>query len=276
MRTWMRSDLKQRAKDVLRVNYWVAFVVALILAVVSGGSGGSGGSSGHQGAEYRIDAPWDYNGRFEINDGFVFEQSREALAEIEEFFVRTMPAVIPIVISTLAAVILFALALRILLFNQLEVGCRRFFKTAAEEPHKNMRHLGIAFKDGNYGPILKTMFLRGLYTFLWSLLFVIPGIIKAYAYRMVPYILADNPKMDSEQAILLSRQMMMGEKWRTFVLDLSFIGWYLLGALACGIGVLFVNPYAFSTDAQLYLVLRNKAINGSYCTPQQLNMQPSA
>ena len=76
-----------------------------------------------------------------------------------------------------------------------------------------------------------------------------PGIIKSYAYRMVPYILADNPKMDAMEAIALSRKMMDGQKWNTFVLDLSFLGWYLLGILALGIGTLFVHPYKFSTDA---------------------------
>ena len=139
-----------------------------------------------------------------------------------------------------------------------------------------MAPVGLAFKKGNYWGIVKSMFLRGLFTFLWSLLLIIPGIIKSYAYRMVPYIMADNPQMEATDAITLSRKMMDGEKWKAFVLDLSFIGWYLLGMLACGIGMLFVNPYYFSTAAQLYLVVRDKAINNNFCTPEMLNLTANA
>ena len=117
------------------------------------------------------------------------------------------------------------------------------------------------------------MFLRGLYTFLWTLLLLIPGIIKSYAYRMVPYILADNPKMGADNAITLSRKMMDGNKFELFVLELSFLGWYLLGLLALGVGILFVNPYYNATEAQLYLVLREKAIGLGYCSYEDLNLQ---
>ena len=64
-----------------------------------------------------------------------------------------------------------------------------------------------------------------LYTFLWSLLLLIPGIVKAYEYRMVPYLLADYPELSTEEAFRISREMMNGEKMNTFILDLSFIGW---------------------------------------------------
>ena len=117
------------------------------------------------------------------------------------------------------------------------------------------------------------MFLRGLYTFLWTLLLLIPGIIKSYAYRMVPYILSDNPKMGADNAITLSRKMMDGNKFELFVLELSFLGWYLLGLLALGVGILFVNPYYNATEAQLYLVLREKAIGLGYCSYEDLNLQ---
>ncbi len=75
---------------------------------------------------------------------------------------------------------------------------------------------------------------------------------------MVPYILADNPSIGAERAIQLSNRMTGGEKWDMFVLDLSFLGWYILGMLALGIGVIFVNPYVDSTKAELYLILRKK------------------
>ena len=71
-------------------------------------------------------------------------------------------------------------------------------------------------------------FLRGLYTFLWTLLFIIPGIIKAYSYAMTPYILAEHPEMTASEAITESRRMMNGNKFRLFCLGFSFIGWSLL------------------------------------------------
>ena len=103
------------------------------------------------------------------------------------------------------------------------------------------------------------MVLRDIFTFLWCLLFFIPGVIKHYSYRMVPYILADDPEIGAMDAITLSRRMMDGHKWNTFVLDLSFLGWDLLSALTMGLlGVFYVNPYKYSTGAELYQVLKNQ------------------
>ena len=111
--------------------------------------------------------------------------------------------------------------------------------------------------DNGYKNIVKTMFFRDLYTFLWSLLFVIPGIVKSYEYRMVPYLLGEYPGMDKDTAFAVSRQMMNGNKWNAFVLDLSFLGWQILNACTLGIlGIFYVNPYMYQTDAALYLALR--------------------
>ena len=93
-----------------------------------------------------------------------------------------------------------------------------------------------------------------------------------YSYRMVPYILADNPNFGADNAITLSRKMMDGNKFALFVLELSFLGWFLLGLLAFGVGILFVSPYVYATEAQLYLVLRDTAIDQGYCTAEDLNL----
>mgnify|MGYP006295230481 CR=1 FL=1 len=87
---------------------------------------------------------------------------------------------------------------------------------------------------------------------------IIPGIIKSYAYRMVPYILAENPKIGHRRALDLSNKMTRGEKWKIFVLDLSFIGWFILGALFFGIGVFFVQPYYDATNSELYIKLKKE------------------
>jgi uncharacterized membrane protein len=127
-----------------------------------------------------------------------------------------------------------------------------------------------AFKKGRYLNIVKIMFWKEVKIFLWSLLFIIPGIIKAYEYSMVPYILAENPGISSERAFELSKEMTDGEKFDIFWLGLSFIGWILLGTLACGIGVLFVEPYIHATFAELYQVMRDKVHNSGFSDYSEL------
>lgn len=140
-----------------------------------------------------------------------------------------------------------------------EVGCCKFFVEAVNENSK-IENVFFSFNGSRFQNILLTMAIKEVYIFLWSLLLIIPGIVKRYAYKMVPYILAENPNMDLKEAINLSVKMAEGEKFNMFVLDLSFIGWYILGSLAFGFGVLFVIPYHKATYAQLYFVLKEKRI----------------
>jgi uncharacterized membrane protein len=104
------------------------------------------------------------------------------------------------------------------------------------------------------------------------LLLIIPGIVKSYAYSMVPYILADNPNIGYSRAVELSNQMTEGHKFDIFVLELSFIGWYLLGMLLIFVGMLFVRPYEDATKAELYIVLRQNALDNGNCTADELLM----
>ena len=95
-----------------------------------------------------------------------------------------------------------------------------------------------------------------IFTFLWFLLFIIPGIIKSLAYSMTPYIIADNPDIEPMDAIDKSREMMHGNKMRLFFLYFSFIGWFLLSALTLGVGFIFLMPYIQTTVANFYVDLR--------------------
>ena len=107
-----------------------------------------------------------------------------------------------------------------------------------------MTELLSRYKDGSTFPIIKTMFLAGLFIFLWSLLFVIPGLIKSYAYSMSFYLMADDENLGGNDAITKSKELMKGHKWDLFVLQLSFIGWILLSMLTCGVlTVFYVGPY---------------------------------
>lgn len=95
-------------------------------------------------------------------------------------------------------------------------------------------------------------FLRGLYVFLWSLLFVIPGIVAQYRYAMTPFIMAEHPELTASEAIAASKKMMDGNKWALFCLDFSFFGWALLSALTLNIGNLWLNPYLNAAYAAFY------------------------
>lgn len=97
-----------------------------------------------------------------------------------------------------------------------------------------------------------TILLMYVYTFLWTLLLIIPGVIKGLAYAMTPFILKDNPNMKNNEAIELSMAMMDGHKWDFFCLELSFIGWAFLCVFTLGIGYLWLLPYISTSYAAFY------------------------
>jgi len=117
----------------------------------------------------------------------------------------------------------------------------------------------------NYLRKVGGMFLVGLFAMLWSLLLIVPGIIKGIAYSMTPFILAECPNVTATDAIKLSMRMTKGHKGKLFVMMLSFIGWYLLSGLTLGIlAIVFVNPYYYTTYAGFYVELKENAIaNGT-------------
>ena len=110
--------------------------------------------------------------------------------------------------------------------------------------------MGEGFKD--YGRILGTMLLSSVYQFLWALLLIVPGIIKGYSYALTPYLLKDHPELKFNAAIEESMRLMSGNKMRLFLLDLSFIGWFLLGLITFGIAFLWITPYWNTARAAFY------------------------
>ena len=149
-------------------------------------------------------------------------------------------------------IFVIAFALQILLINPLEVGRDRFFYRDLGE-NADIKEVCYAF-DRGYKNSVKVLFFRDLYTMLW---FIIPGIVKSYEYRMIPYLLSENPNMDKQEAFAMSKQMMNGNKWNAFVLDLSFILWDILGACTLGIlHIFYIEPYKRLTDAGLYQALK--------------------
>lgn len=135
----------------------------------------------------------------------------------------------------------------------LAITMLKFFRGEKEYVVENMFSI---FSD--YPRILGTILLQFIYIFLWSLLLLIPGLIKMYSYAMTYYILHDNPEIGAEEAICRSMKMMDGHKWRLFCLHLSFIGWWLLCILTLGIGMLWLAPYIQNSTAAFYEDLKNQ------------------
>ncbi len=113
---------------------------------------------------------------------------------------------------------------------------------------------------GNVGTNILVGVLTTLFTFLWSLLFVIPGIVKAISYSQAYYIALEHPEYDANTCITESRKMMNGRKWKYFCLQLSFIGWYIVGSLCFGVGVLWVDAYRQAANAAFYEDIKNEPV----------------
>jgi len=126
-----------------------------------------------------------------------------------------------------------------------------FLKQARDNQQINFEDLARGFKDDFAGTFLIYL-MTTIFTALWSLLFVIPGIIKAYSYSMAYYLKADHPEYTWKQCISESQRIMNGHKMELFIQDLSFIGWIIVGSLCLGIGTLWVDAYMNAARAQFY------------------------
>ncbi len=143
--------------------------------------------------------------------------------------------------------------------NVLKVGQCRFFIQSRSYYKTGIGSMLLPYKTGRTRSVAVTMFLRWLFTALWSFT-IVGGVIKYYSYRMIPYILAENPDIGHKEAFARSKQLMKGQKMRAFLLDLSFIGWRALNLLTFNIlNRLYVEPYIQASFAELYIELRQKA-----------------
>lgn len=120
------------------------------------------------------------------------------------------------------------------------------------EESVDLENLFDGFRGGRYTRVFCALFLVRLFTFLWTLLLIIPGIMKAFSYALTPYILLDEPELSARQAITRSCEIMQGRRWKLFCLSLSFIGWGILSLLTFGIGFLWLAPYMNASIAAFY------------------------
>ena len=265
---WTRKSVKEKGKKAFFGNFWKSVLVAIILGITLGAasSGFSSGSSMSSSITSLIKTTTESqsgstSGTITYTDDqgdshnvtFDLDLSDPASVDQDEvnFVVSTVLAILAIGFVIYLVITVFALAFKYLLLTPFEYGCRKFFRKNLDEPAK-LSNIVYVF-DSHYKNIVKTAFLTDLFIWLWSLLFIIPGIIKAYQYRLVPYIMSENPEMNFKDAQAESARLMNGNKWKSFVLDLSFIGWDILSIFTWGLlEVFFVAPYKASTDAALY------------------------
>lgn len=295
---WKRKELKARAKEVVKKNYWTAIVICFLLAMLTGEFGTS--IVGWLQGEDTLDPTYIVRQEQVLTDEDVDQEKVEIILEkiteaeekigienltdpemkiiemvkanvnsatkSQKYIFKILDAITSFNINqaflgvTLSLTALISLLFVIMIGDPLIVAGRKYFLKAREEDARITNIAKDIFKKGNWINVAITMFLRNIYNMLWYLT-IIGGPIKMYEYRMIPYILAENPKIKRKQAFKLSKEMMRHNKWRAFILDLSFIGWEIASIFTFGmINLLYANPYKAATSTELYVVLRDKVI----------------
>lgn len=218
------SELRLKARESLTGNYWPALLAALIAsffgATVSGSTGGG------------VDLSFDLNADYAI--------------EIVQMIPPGILAALILLLSVSALVGLISF----IIGGVIQLGYCSYLLKQHDREISSVNELFSHFNS--FGRGFLQLFLRSLFVALWSLLLVIPGIIKSYSYAMTPFIMAENPELTALQAITESKLRMRGHKWELFCLSLSFFGWILLCVLTCGIGFIFLRPYMEAAYAAFY------------------------
>lgn len=156
--------------------------------------------------------------------------------------------------------IVIAVIYQIFINNILLIGEKRFFLETHNYHHTPVSKIFFLYKLRCLANPAWIMLCRTFFQFLWGLT-VVGGIIKHYEYSMIPFILAENPKISRKNAFFLSRQLTHRNKWKLFLLDLSFLGWRILSVLTLGlVDFFYVNPYITGCRAELYLSLRRNYV----------------
>ncbi len=230
------SDFRRIAREALSNNWGLAIITGLVAGLLGGGSGGSSsGSSGYQSSR-----------------GYSELASTEYGRVFLGFFVGF-------------ASLIFVYGVVVFIFGSaIQLGYIRFNRNLLDR--RNAGFTDIFSKFNMFGRAFLLRLLMTIFTFLWTLLLIIPGIIAAYSYAMAPYILEENPGMTATEAIACSKEMMRGNKWRLFCLQISFIGWVILCLFTCGIGFLWLSPYMYMAEVAFFYDVSGKfnAPNGQF------------
>ena len=282
---WKRSDLKRNAKSALKNNYLKCMLAGIIL-LFAAGSQSVGGSSTST-VQDASDAYYESLALMEMAQDSSYptkltKPGQDVSSDVrEELYNRTQELAqnptlrimrrfimgpMQVIWDALSNILggpgsILMTLIGFLILSPICVGGRRFFIENARQKNEqtNLSHMTIAFKDRNYMNVVMNLLLMDILIMLWSVLLVIPGIIKSYEYRMVPYLLAEHPEMKRRELFQKSKEMMYGQKWNAFLLDWSFFFWDYLSILTFGLaGIFFVYPYEHATNAELYLQLKNQ------------------
>lgn len=253
-----RIAIKERSKMLLKKNHWLCVGVAFLSTLTIGGIAGSGSSFFSTSLDSTTEIPSDANP-----------------------FVDVEPALVIGVIAFTIIGLAFSYVAQVFLTNQFMVGSCRFFLKYRKNNPVDTGEVFQSYKDKTFLNIAKVTFIRDLFIGLWSLLFIVPGIIKSYDYWAVNYILAVRPDTPYDKALDLSQKMMQGHKMEVFTLGISFFGWYLLATLTCGfLAICYVNPYQSIAMAELYSEIRQDAINRGiitdYDVPDYMEYHPQS
>jgi len=268
---WTSAQLKARAKEKLKKYFFEALIVSFLVGLITGG--GSVGTSGGgltAGTEVgalseAMEESVEWGEHVLSGDYHADELLEEMPQSLMQFFTENR-LVTGILLGTMIVSLIISLAIGIFLAPVIEVSKTRYYmESRILDRGAGVGKLLWGF-NRNYLNVVWTMFLRGLIIFLGSLCCGLPGIYAAFCFYMVPYILAENPDMRAGDALRLSNEMMKGNKFGTFILRLSFIGWSILaafaGAFTCGLGAYLVIPYIEATMAELYAELREPFAGG--------------
>ncbi|MBR3996346.1 MAG: DUF975 family protein [Clostridia bacterium] len=231
------EDFRRIARNALTNKWLIAVAVGLVASILGG--------IGSNGPEFKV----NINGS---NISMNFNMAGQTIystgtngginSEIGAFILASLPIII--IVALFMAVVYFVLG------SFVGVGYAKFNLNLVDKKNAAFENLFEYFSHWKTTTI--TRLLRALYTFLWSLLFIIPGIVAGFSYAMTDYILAENPELTADEAITQSKTMMYGNRFRLFCLQFSFIGWDILATLAFGIGHLWLTPYKQAAYAAFY------------------------
>lgn len=280
---WKRKDLKEKARKVIKNSYWSIIIVCFILAICTSEFGMSSvgiekntesidiGSNLHDTITnvFQSNGLEDYDIQVDGNTpaervfNFVTSTANSALKS-QKYIYKIVDAVNLITKDSVEAGVALSvgavIAILFIMFiaEPLIVGGKRFFIKVREDKNVKISTIISVFNRNEWLNIVKIMLLRNIFTALWYLT-IVGGVIKTYEYRMIPYILADNPNIERKKAFEISKQMMKGNKWKTFILDISFILWDIVSVFTLGLlSILYVNPYIVATDTELYSFLKEE------------------
>lgn len=228
----LAQDFRKAAWDALR-GHWIIAVITGLVASILGGSVANFSNCGIQ-TNLNADSLESFRYSFSIGEG-----------EIAGFLIALAPLLLGMGIAAAVWIVV-----SLVIGGAVSLGYAQFNLDIMDSREPRIETLFSGFSRLGAGVAMRL--LIGLFTFLWSLLFIIPGIVASYRYAMTPYILAENPNMGVMDAIDASKEMMKENKFRLFCLHISFIGWHLLTALTLGILSLWVHPYIEAANAAFY------------------------